>query len=69
MARLLGIDARLTPVHLADMNLRATRPVYCALSNAKLHALGIEMPTWQESLKKYLQSIGDQVAHQIADRQ
>ena len=69
MVRLLGIDARLTPVHLADVNLRAKRPVYCALSNAKLHALGIEMPTWQESLKKYLQSIGDQVAHQIADRQ
>jgi len=54
MARLLGIDARLTPVHLADMNLRATRPVYCALSNAKLRALGIEMPSWQDALARYL---------------
>jgi len=54
MARLLGIDARLTPVHLADMNLRATRPVYCALSNAKLRALGIEMPPWQDALARYL---------------
>jgi dTDP-4-dehydrorhamnose reductase len=54
MARLLRIDARLTPVHLADMNLRATRPVYCALSNAKLRALGIEMPPWQDALARYL---------------
>jgi dTDP-4-dehydrorhamnose reductase len=54
MARLLGIDARLTPVHLADMNLRAARPVYCALSNAKLCALGIEMPSWQDALARYL---------------
>jgi len=54
MARLLGIDARLTPVHLADMNLRAARPVYCALSNAKLRALGIEMPSWQDALARYL---------------
>ena len=69
MVRLLGVDARLTPVHLADVNLRAKRPVYCALSNAKLRTLGIEMPTWQESLKMYLQSLSDQVAHKIADRQ
>ena len=54
MARLLGIDARLTPVHLADMNLRAARPAYCALSNAKLCALGIEMPSWQDALARYL---------------
>jgi dTDP-4-dehydrorhamnose reductase len=54
MARLLGIDARLDAVHLADMNLRAARPVYCALSNAKLCALGIEMPSWQDALARYL---------------
>jgi dTDP-4-dehydrorhamnose reductase len=69
MARLLGIDARLTRVHLADMHLRAKRPAYCALSNAKLRGLGIEMPTWQESLKRYLQALGHEVAHEIADRE
>ncbi|MGH9142379.1 MAG: dTDP-4-dehydrorhamnose reductase [Vicinamibacterales bacterium] len=69
MARLLGIDARLTPVHLADMKLRATRPVYCALSNAKLRALGIEMPSWQEALRRYLQRFDDEVPHQVANRQ
>jgi dTDP-4-dehydrorhamnose reductase len=57
MVRLLGIDARLTPVRLADVNLRATRPVYCALSNAKLRALGIEMPTWQDALERYITAL------------
>jgi dTDP-4-dehydrorhamnose reductase len=61
MARLLGIDARLTPVHLADMNLRATRPVYCALSNAKLRAIGIDMPTWQDALERYITALRSDV--------
>lgn len=55
MARLLGIEAKLTPVRLAEMNLRATRPVYCALSNDKLRAAGVDMPTWQDGLRRYLQ--------------
>jgi dTDP-4-dehydrorhamnose reductase len=55
MARLLGIDARLIPVRLAEMNLRARRPVYCALSNEKLRAAGIPMSTWQDALRRYLQ--------------
>ena len=54
MARLLGIDARLTPVRLAEANLRATRPIYCALSNAKLRSVGIDMPSWQDALARYL---------------
>ena len=54
MARLLGVAPRLTPVRLADMQLRATRPVYCALSNEKLRSIGIEMPSWQEALARSL---------------
>jgi dTDP-4-dehydrorhamnose reductase len=69
MARLLGLEPRVTPVRMADMKLRASRPMFCALSNAKLRNLGIEMPTWQDSLKKYLQGLGHEVAHEIADRQ
>jgi dTDP-4-dehydrorhamnose reductase len=61
MARLLGIQATLVPVRLADMKLRATRPVYCALSNDKLRSVGIDMPTWQEALRRYLQPGGDQI--------
>jgi dTDP-4-dehydrorhamnose reductase len=54
MARLLGVEPRLTPVRMADMDLRATRPVYCALSNDKLRSIGIEMPSWQEALARSL---------------
>jgi dTDP-4-dehydrorhamnose reductase len=54
MARLLGVEPHLTPVRLADMQLRATRPVYCALSNEKLRSIGIEMPSWQEALARSL---------------
>jgi dTDP-4-dehydrorhamnose reductase len=34
--------------------LKARRPRYCALSNAKLATVGIEMPTWQDALARYL---------------
>jgi dTDP-4-dehydrorhamnose reductase len=55
-ARLLGVSPRLEVVRLADVPMRATRPLYCALSNAKLASVGITMPTWQESLAQYLQA-------------
>jgi dTDP-4-dehydrorhamnose reductase len=54
LARQLGIEPRLTPVRLADMGLRAQRPQYCALSNAKLQALGIVMPPWRDALARYV---------------
>lgn len=54
MARLLGLEPRLTPVRLADVPLRALRPQYCALSNEKLRATGIAMSSWQDALRQYL---------------
>jgi dTDP-4-dehydrorhamnose reductase len=55
VARLLDREPRFDAVRLEDMKLRATRPRYCALSNAKLAAAGIAMPTWQDALRRYLQ--------------
>ncbi len=49
-----GMDARLTPARMADVRLRAERPQFCALSNAKLRSIGIEMPTWQDALARYV---------------
>jgi dTDP-4-dehydrorhamnose reductase len=57
LAAALGGDefvARLVPVRMADVQLRATRPQYCALSNAKLAAVGISMPPWQDALARYV---------------
>ena len=54
IAALLGRDAELIPVKSTEVKLKARRPVYCALSNQKLKEAGIEMPTWQEALARYL---------------
>jgi dTDP-4-dehydrorhamnose reductase len=55
-ARIMGVEPHLEPIRHADLKLRAARPQYCALSNAKLAALGIAMPSWQSALARYLQS-------------
>jgi dTDP-4-dehydrorhamnose reductase len=40
---------------MADMRLRAQRPMFCALSNEKLRSAGVDMPAWQDALQRYLQ--------------
>jgi dTDP-4-dehydrorhamnose reductase len=55
-ARLLTVEPQLEEVRMADVKLRAERPLYCALSNAKLAAAGVVMPTWQEALARYLEA-------------
>jgi dTDP-4-dehydrorhamnose reductase len=54
VARILDCPPRLRPVKVSDVPLRAPRPQYCALSNAKLERAGFQMPTWQDALKRYL---------------
>ncbi len=54
LARQLGVEPKLVPVRMADMKLRAERPMYCVLSNAKLTTLGIAMPAWQNAVARYL---------------
>jgi dTDP-4-dehydrorhamnose reductase len=46
----------LEPVRVAEVAMRAPRPQYCALSNAKLGAVGVTMPTWQDALGRHLRS-------------
>lgn len=47
-------DAPITPIRVADLALRAARPQYAALDNAKLARAGFRMPTWEEALERYL---------------
>lgn len=54
IASVLGVEPRLERVRLADAPLHARRPRYCALSNAKLAAAGIFMPTWQDAVRRHL---------------
>ena len=55
-ARLLGQPFRMRPLTLETANLAAPRPRYCALSPAKLAAVGIVMPTWEDALRRHLSS-------------
>jgi dTDP-4-dehydrorhamnose reductase len=49
--------AEIRSVHAADVRLRAARPQYAALSNARLTGLGIHMPEWTEALKRHLAGV------------
>jgi len=56
----LGVQPNLVPVQVADVRTKARRPQYAALSNEKLARAGIQMPTWQHALSRYLQSLQHQ---------
>lgn len=52
--RLRNIDIKLNPVDRSDLNSKMKRPKFSALKNTKAKILGIELPSWQEGLKSYL---------------
>jgi dTDP-4-dehydrorhamnose reductase len=66
-ARLIGVEPRFERLRVADVPLRAVRPQYCALSNAKLAAAGISMPSWHDALSRYLEPARHDLAHQLSD--
>ena len=53
LAAELGRPAQIIPVRMASMTMKAKRPQFCALSNAKLRSVGITMPTWEDALSRY----------------
>jgi dTDP-4-dehydrorhamnose reductase len=55
---ILHASGEIVPVRTADVQLRARRPQYCALSNDKLQAVGILMPAWEDAVDRYLATIG-----------
>lgn len=58
IARRLGRDPSvLRPVSVADVTLRAARPQFAALSNARLAAAGYTMPSWPDAITRYLASL------------
>lgn len=56
-ARQMGIEANLIPTKVADVQMRAARPQYAALSPEKLRMAGVAMPTWQDALGRYLTAL------------
>src|SRR5262249_25589408 len=54
LAREMGVEPRFTPVRMGEVALKAKRPLFCALSNGKLRAAGIDMPDWQDALRRFV---------------
>lgn len=55
-ARVLGLSPRIKAITTADVTMRAARPTYCALSNARLQSAGFVMPRWQDAVERWLKS-------------
>ena len=53
-ARLLDVEPRLQPVSVKDVQLRAARPSFSVLSNAKLTSIGIRMPAWEQAIERHI---------------
>jgi dTDP-4-dehydrorhamnose reductase len=53
--RSAGLTAIVRPVSSRQMGRPAPRPAYSVLSPARLHALRIEMPSWHDGLRRYLE--------------
>jgi dTDP-4-dehydrorhamnose reductase len=47
-------ETSLRPISVHDVQLRAPRPQFAALSNAKLAKAGHKMPTWQDAIGRYV---------------
>jgi dTDP-4-dehydrorhamnose reductase len=59
LRRLGGYPPELLSARLAtETPFPAPRPLFAALSNAKLHAAGILMPSWQDAMARYVRSRG-----------
>jgi dTDP-4-dehydrorhamnose reductase len=55
LARLAGRpDATIASRNMADLSMRVRRPLNAAMSNAKLAAAGVTMPTWQDALARHV---------------
>jgi dTDP-4-dehydrorhamnose reductase len=57
IVRLSEMPATVKPVTTSEFPRPAKRPAYSVLSPASLHALGIQLPTWQDALQRYLKVV------------
>jgi dTDP-4-dehydrorhamnose reductase len=54
IVRMAGLPAVVKPVSSSEFPRPARRPAYSVLSPASLHAYGIQMPEWQDALRRHL---------------
>lgn len=56
--QLAGIEGRVEPITSSQWKAAARRPAFSALRNARLEALGIALPRWDEGIAAYLADKG-----------
>jgi len=56
LAKGLGIQPILDPITMAQVQMRASRPQFCALATDKIAAAGFVMPSWQDAISRWLAS-------------
>lgn len=54
VVRNAGLPTAVRPVSSQQMARPAPRPAYSVLSQARLHALGIKLPSWTDALQRYM---------------
>tara|TARA_B100001123_G_scaffold261273_1_gene291095 strand:- start:13165 stop:14025 length:861 start_codon:yes stop_codon:yes gene_type:complete len=54
LANCLKRSVEIVPIRVSDRVMKARRPQFCALSNVKLKNAGIEIPSWQNALRRYV---------------
>jgi dTDP-4-dehydrorhamnose reductase len=54
LTRAAGLDVKVEPVRMDDLNRPARRPHYSAMSDASLRAYGIRLRHWRDALPDYL---------------
>jgi len=50
-----GLDAKLSPVKSSEFASPVRRPANSVLSKAKLHSVGVSIPSWKDALPRYLE--------------
>lgn len=59
IVRISGLPTEVKPVTTAEFPRPARRPAYSVLSAESLHAYGIQMPSWQDAVRRYLATGGE----------
>ncbi|MBS7631984.1 dTDP-4-dehydrorhamnose reductase, partial [Candidatus Bathyarchaeota archaeon] len=52
--KIAGLNPNLTPIKTHQLQMKAGRPLFSALTSVKLHKYGIKMKGWAEALHDYL---------------
>ncbi len=56
IVRAAGLKTPVRPVSSQQMARPAPRPAYSVLSASRLNSLGVEMPSWHDGLRRYIQA-------------